>query len=111
MGDGRSYDSLFGTYPGADGIPPGTCVPNDVAKPTNGCVAPLWVGDRTVPKFAQSDPVFAGQYDGGKMDGFVQAQAAAGSDAGLVMGHYDERDVPFSWNVADAYVLDGRTGH
>jgi phospholipase C len=38
------------------------------------------------------------------MDGFVSAQAAVGSDAGLAMGHYDERDVPFSWNIAEAYV-------
>src|SRR6478735_858838 len=105
MADGRSYDSLFGTYAGADGIPPGTCIPSDVAKPTSGCVAPLWVGDRTVPKFAQSDAVFAAQYNDGKMDGFVHAQAPLGADAPLVMGHYDGRDVPFSWNVADSYVL------
>ena len=39
------------------------------------------------------------------MDGFVAAQAAAGSDAPLVMGYYDGRDVPFSWNIADSYVL------
>jgi len=108
MGDSRSFDSLFGTYPAADGIPPDVCMPNDPATPVDGCVAPLWVGDRTVPKFAQSDAVFAAQYDGGKMDGFVHAQAVAGPDAPLVMGHYDERDVPFSWNVADAYVLFDR---
>lgn len=105
MGDSRSFDSFFGTYPTANGIPPGTCIPNQVATSEGGCVAPLWVGDRTVPKFAQSDAAFATQYDNGKMDGFVRAQTAAGSDAPLVMGHYDERDIPFSWNVADAYVL------
>ena len=105
MGDGRSFDGLFGTYPGADGIPAGICMPMDPEKPAGECVAPLWVGDRTVPKFVQSGAVFAAQYHGGKMDGFVHAQAAAGSDAPLVMGYYDERDIPFSWNVADAYVL------
>ena len=108
MADGRSFDSLFGTYPGVDGIPADTCMPTDPAKSADGCVAPFWVGDRTVPKFAQSDAVFAAQVDNGKMDGFIQAQAAAGSDAPSVMGHYDERDVPFSWNVADAYVLFDR---
>jgi phospholipase C len=108
MGDSRSFDSMFGTYPGADGIPASTCIPNDPAKPEAGCVTPLWVGDRTVPKFEQSAPIFAAQYNGGKMDGFVHAQAAAGSDAQLVMGHYDDRDVPFSWNVADTYVLFDR---
>jgi phospholipase C len=105
MGDSRSFDSMFGTYPGADGIPPGTCLPNDPATTDNACVAPQWVGDRTVRRFAQTDAVFATQFDGGKMDGFVHAQAAAGADAPLVMGYYDGRDIPFSWNVADAYVL------
>jgi phospholipase C len=108
MGESRSFDSLFGTYPGADGIPADVCMPNDPATAGGGCVAPLWVGDRTVPKFAQTGAVFAAQYDQGKMDGFVHAQAEAGSDAPLVMGHYDERDIPFSWNVADAYVLFDR---
>ena len=108
MSDGRSFDSMFGTYPGADGTPESVCVPNDPAAADAGCVTPLWVGDRTVPKFTQSSAAFASQYDDGKMDGFVHAQAEAGSDAQLVMGHYDERDVPFSWNVADAYVLFDR---
>src|SRR6266576_3202678 len=37
MQENRSFDSYFGTYPGADGIPPGVCVP-DPAK--GGCVTP-----------------------------------------------------------------------
>jgi len=105
MGESRSFDGLFGTYPGADGIPTGVCMPMDPAKPAAGCVEPQWVGDRTVPKFAQSKTIFDAQYNGGRMDGFIHAQAATGPDAPLVMGHYDERDVPYSWNVADTYVL------
>jgi len=105
MDESHSFDNLFGTYPGADGIPGGTCMPKDPAKPDAGCVPPSWVGDRTVPRFAQSREIFDAQYDNGKMDGFVHAQAAAGADAQLVMGHYDERDMPYAWNVADAYVL------
>jgi len=108
MEDGHSFDNIFGTFPGADGIPADVCMPNDPANPASGCVAPLWVGDRTVPRLGQTAAVFDAQYDNGKMDGFVHAQAEAGSDAPLVMGHYDERDVPFSWNVADAYVLFDR---
>ncbi len=35
--ENRSFDSYFGTYPGADGIPKGVCVPD----PHNGgCVTP-----------------------------------------------------------------------
>src|SRR5258708_27464899 len=37
MQENRSFDSYFGTYPGADGIPPGACLPD----PRNGgCVKP-----------------------------------------------------------------------
>jgi phospholipase C len=108
MEEGHSFDNLFGSYPGADGTPTGTCVPIDPANPANGCAEPVWVGDRTVTKFVQSRPVFELQFDGGTMNGFVSAQSAAGADAPLVMGYYDGRDVPFSWNLADAYVLFDR---
>jgi len=105
LDEGHSFDNFFGTYPGADGIPPDTCMPKDPAKPEAGCVRPMWVGDRTVPRFGQSGAVFDAQYNAGKMDGFISAQAGAGVDASQVMGHYDERDIPYEWNVADAYVL------
>src|SRR5512133_1583802 len=36
MQENRSFDSYFGTYPGADGIPTGVCVPD----PRGGCVRP-----------------------------------------------------------------------
>jgi len=35
--ENRSFDSYFGTYPGADGLPPGTCVPAPNGGP---CVRP-----------------------------------------------------------------------
>lgn len=105
MGEGRSFDTMFGTYPGVDGVPANVCMPIDPATTGGGCAAPLWVGDRTVPKFEQTGAAFDASYNDGRMDGFVHAQTDAGPDAPLVMGHYDERDVPFSWNVADAYVL------
>ena len=41
MQENRSFDSYFGTYPGADGIPAGTCVPLDPSKPSGECVAPF----------------------------------------------------------------------
>ncbi|MBV8689060.1 MAG: phospholipase, partial [Candidatus Eremiobacteraeota bacterium] len=36
MQENRSFDSYFGTYPGADGIPPSACIP----APRGGCVRP-----------------------------------------------------------------------
>ena len=38
MQENRSFDSYFGTYPGADGIPPGVCVPDPMS---GGCVVPF----------------------------------------------------------------------
>ena len=38
MQENRSFDSYFGTYPGADGLPPGVCVPDPMS---GGCVAPF----------------------------------------------------------------------
>src|SRR5882762_8132103 len=36
MQENRSFDSYFGTFPGADGIPPDVCVPD----PAGPCVRP-----------------------------------------------------------------------
>ena len=38
MQENRSFDSYFGTYPGADGIPPGVCVPDPVERRVRGAV-------------------------------------------------------------------------
>src|SRR5258708_36538670 len=37
MQENRSFDSYFGTFPGADGIPPDVCVPDPAH---GGCVKP-----------------------------------------------------------------------
>jgi len=41
MQENRSFDSYFGTFPNADGIPANTCVPLDPANPAAGCLAPF----------------------------------------------------------------------
>ena len=38
MQENRSFDSYFGTYPGANGIPAGVCVPDPLH---GGCIAPF----------------------------------------------------------------------
>src|SRR6516162_8451807 len=71
MQENRSFDTYFGTYPGADGIPAGTCVPNPL---TNQCVKPF---------HNPNDENFGGPHgasnatadiNGGKMDGFIQQE-------------------------------------
>ena len=73
MQENRSFDSYFGTYPGANGIPSGVCLPD----PRNGgCLRPY---------HNSSDKNYGGGHgtiqarrdiDGGKMDGFVGSAQA-----------------------------------
>jgi phospholipase C len=101
----RSFDHYFGTYPGAEGIPPGTCLP--VAPPPDraGCVEPFWLGTGTSVAFSRSETIFVRQFNDGDMDGFVYALNERHEDGAIAMGHYDGRDVPYYWNLADEYVL------
>ncbi len=39
------------------------------------------------------------------MDGFVYALNQRNQDGRLAMGYYDDRDLPYYWNLADHYVL------
>jgi phospholipase C len=39
--ENRSFDTYFGTYPNANGLPQNTCVPIDPSQPNEGCVTPF----------------------------------------------------------------------
>src|SRR5689334_10795310 len=73
MQENRSFDTYFGTYPGADGIPmkngvPTVCVPDPKSKQ---CVRPYH--DRSDVNLGgpHGSPDSVAEIDGGKMDGFV----------------------------------------
>jgi phospholipase C len=114
--ENRSFDHYFGTYPGADGIPAGVCVPS----PRGGCIRPYHLAkDRNA---GGPHALRNGMRDinGGAMDGFVReavnsrAKAcrdpndpvcslpAAGTD---VMGFHDHREIPNYWTYARNFVL------
>jgi phospholipase C len=121
MQENRSFDSYFGTYPHADGIPmrfgvPSVCVPDPER---GGCVVPFHdPNDRNIGgphDFAAA----VADVDGGKMDGFVAMQQrgfvqactdpnlpvcalAASTDA---MGYHDAREIPNYWAYARNFVL------
>ena len=107
MQENHSFDNYFGTYPGTDGIPDGACMPIDPALPGAECVEPFHLGDNDVnlEDPVHSASIFEAQLNGGLMDGFVKALAQRGQDGRLAMGYYDERDLPYYWNLADEYVL------
>jgi phospholipase C len=120
MQENRSFDSYFGTFPGADGIPmrdgvPTVCVPDPQS---GGCLAPY-------PDHADVNgggPHGAANarldIDSGAMDGFV-AQALAGRTGCTdptdpectntatpdVMGYHTASDIPNYWSWARSYVL------
>jgi phospholipase C len=109
MQDNHSFDNYFGTYPGADGIPAGTCQRLRLTRSTTeGCVKPFRLGTMTPEDLSQGIGVQKRQYDGGKMDGFVAAYRRLGLEGTTAMGYYDGRDIPYAWNVAKQYVLFDR---
>jgi phospholipase C len=123
MQENRSFDSYFGTYPGADGIPglagnPGTvpCLPDPSS---GGCVRPYH--DRQDENLGgpHSYTNAVADIDGGAMDGFVAQQQKgiasceqtfnpacgnSGSSAD-VMGYHDGADIPNYWTYARDFVL------
>ncbi len=124
MQENRSFDSYFGTYPGADGIPglaghPGTvpCVP-DPKK--HKCVEPYHDTSNRNAGGPHANKDAIRDINGGKMDGFVR-QARQGRylachhtdnpgcsltpSAPDVMGYHDSHEIPNYWDYARNFVL------
>lgn len=106
MQENHTFDNYFGTYPGANGIPEGTCMPVDPDDPENtDCVEPFRIGELPISDLDHSKATGIRQYNDGKMDGFVSALNARNQDGSLSMGYYDRRDLPYYWNLVDEHVL------
>ena len=124
MQENRSFDSYFGTYPGADGIPmkggkPTVCAPDPE---TDRCVKPFH-DPRDLNYGGPHQAIDAVKdIDGGKMDGFVRQElkghkracknaldpacgTASGREAADVMGYHDAREIPNYWTYAHDFVL------
>jgi phospholipase C len=119
MQENRSFDSYFGTYPGADGIPHGVCVPDPV---NGGCVAPFHSYADKNYGGPHGAPAATADINGGLMNGFV-GQAEVGQKCGStnpacspcqegqttkcndVMGYHDAREIPNYWTYARDFVL------
>ena len=107
MQENRSFDSYFGAYPGADGLPSGVCVPDPV---NGGCVKPYADHLDSNTGGSHMDPNFTADVDGGKMDGFI-GQAELGCTPGSacntdVMGYHVRSDIPNYWAYARSFVLN-----
>lgn len=111
MQENHSFDNYFGTYPGADGFAPDTCIPVDPFNDPGGeCVEPYLLNGSDVEMADpdHSDKTHEIQFNDGNMDGFVYALTLRNQDGRLAMGYYDDKDLPYHWNVADEYVLFDR---
>jgi phospholipase C len=120
MQENRSFDSYFGTFPGAEGPPASNrkfsvCLPDPR---TGGCAYP-YHDPRQVNGGALHNASSARtDIDGGKMDGFVRtaeqpggrgcgavARVCASSAPPDVMGYHDAREIANYWRWAHDFVL------
>ena len=106
MQENRSFDSYFGTYPGAGGLPEGVCVPDPRH---GGCIKPYADHQDSDINEPHAEITFNGDVNGGKMDGLV-AEAEKKSLPGDpcptdVMGHHVGSDIPNYWAYARNFVL------
>jgi len=123
MQENRSFDSYFGTYPGANGIPiqngvPTVCVPDPRL---GGCLRPYHdSADKNLGGPHGAGAAVA-DIDGGRMDGFPReaetdmsttcnpAQPACSLQGPTdVMGYHDQREIPNYWTYAKQFVLQDR---
>jgi phospholipase C len=115
MQENRSFDSYFGTYPGADGIPANTCVPIGPGQP---CERPYVDHADVNGGGPHSQSNATADINGGRMDGFVQQSmsarkgcldpnnpACSNSATSDVMGYHTQSDIPNYWTYANDFVL------
>ncbi len=119
MQENRSFDSYFGRYPGADGIPmrngmPTVCVP-DPAK--GDCQRPYHDPNDVNGGGPHGQTSAAADINGGKMDGFIaQAEDArrgcvdpnnpnCANGSVDVMGYHTGEEIPNYWAYARNFVL------
>jgi phospholipase C len=116
MQENRSFDTYFGTYPGANGIPPGVCVP----RYQGSCVQPYhnpndlnWGGPHGYSAALKD-------INHGLMNGFLTTAYEIGSkctttsprctcptksDCAELMGYHDAQELPNYWTYAKDFVL------
>jgi phospholipase C len=119
MQENRSFDSYFGTYPGADGIPgganPTVCVPDPAV---GQCIYPYHDRSFTDHGGPHRDVDSTADVNGGAMNGFIGAAERVGSACDVdnslscppnsptdVMGYHTAKEIPNYWRSARNFVL------
>ena len=106
MQENRSFDSYFGHFKGAKGIPKGACVPDPV---NGGCVKPFADHKDSNKGGPHMDANALADIDHGKMDGFVkEAELHCHGTPPCptdVMGFHPASDIPNYTAYAKDFVL------
>jgi phospholipase C len=129
MQENRSFDSYFGTFPGADGIPTrngrlAVCVPDPKSR---RCVAPFHDTSLVNAGGPHAQENAVDDVAGGAMNGFVKtlrfgrfafcktypfdpacSNATHKQKRPDVMGYHDAREIPNYWTYAERFVLQDR---
>src|SRR5438477_9393944 len=126
--ENRSFDSYFGTFPGADGIPRKPDGSFDVCVPdaAGTCQRPFHDPGQYDMGGPHGESASIHDIDGGHMDGFIASVAHRKACAGQanvacaaakadmqghpadVMGYHDAREIPNYWAYAAHYALQDR---
>jgi phospholipase C len=123
MQENRSFDTYFGTYPGANGIPAHTCLPDPI---NGGCKRPYHDPSLVNSGGPHGAGSFVKDLAGGKMNGFVETEEEALTCQSTnpacspcpgahtvkekakcidVMSYHDAREIPNYWEYARHFVL------
>ncbi len=131
--ENKSFDTYFGTFPGAQGIPMRNGKPDVCSKDpeTGNCERPYYNKKGTNYGGPHDARAFINSVNGGRMDGFLPIERAGrnvsckgdgvekyfdpecspAAEFGKepdVMGYRDARDIPNYWRYAEEFVLQDR---
>jgi len=105
MKENHAFDNYFGTFPGADGIPPNVALSDG----RGGSISPHHLTTSWTPDLPHSREAMLQSYNGGRNDGFVLAAETAAHGLGsFAMGYYDRRQIGGYWDLAENYTLADR---
>jgi len=121
MQENRTFDHYFGTYPGANGIPPGTRLATKMIEGrATGCGSPRrlleptsdtsWIALHHLDTTRTPDPPHDEKtarlaVDCGRVDGLIYAQDQKNFSVDIATGYYDYLDIPYYWDLAQYYTL------
>jgi phospholipase C len=110
--ENHSFDNYFGTFPGANGIPPNVCMPVFITPylKSPDCVKPFISKNPVVnPDLPHMSTNYIKDMDVGKMDGFILGEGYRNRTSfhygNTTMSTYDDKTIPYYWQLAKSYVL------